>query len=79
MASQVEQAPGKARFMGDDVKTRVEKAVATRRTALEAMPLHEVRHEFENDFRIYPDARSDKESLIDRILVKVRAEIERQS
>jgi hypothetical protein len=40
--------------MGDDVKTRIEKAVAQRRTALEAMPLHEVRHEFEIDFQIYP-------------------------
>jgi hypothetical protein len=65
--------------MGDDVKTRIEKAVAQRRTALEAIPLHEVRHEFEIDFQIYPDSHSDKENLIKRILVKVRAELERHS
>jgi len=79
MASQVEQSKGEASYVGDDVQTRAETAVATRRTALTAMPLHEVRHEFESDFRIYPDARSDKDNLIDRILVKVRAEIERHS
>jgi hypothetical protein len=65
--------------MADDREARIDKAVAKRRAELEAMPLHEVRHEFQFDFQIYPDSHSDKENLIARILVKVRAELERHS
>jgi hypothetical protein len=65
--------------MTDEVKTRIDKAIAKRRAQLEAMPLHEVRREFQIDFQIYPDSHSDKENLIKRILVKVHAELERHS
>jgi len=65
--------------MAEDRKARIDKAVAKRRTALETMPLHEVRREFQFDYQIYPDSHSSKENLIERILVKVRAELERHS
>jgi len=65
--------------MRDDVTTQIETALAKRRAALEAMPLHEVRNQFETGFQIYPDSHSDQENLIQRILVKVRAELEHHS
>ena len=63
-------------FMARDREAQIDKAVAKRRTALETSPLHEVRHEFQFAYQIYPDSHSSKENLIERILVKIRAELE---
>jgi hypothetical protein len=65
--------------MTDEVETRIDAAVAKRRAELEVMPIHEVRQEFQFTFQIYPDSHADKGNLIDRILVKIRAELERHS
>jgi hypothetical protein len=57
----------------------IEKVVAQRRLELVALSRAEVAHEFDIMFQIRPDARSDKENLIERILIKVRAALEGKS
>jgi hypothetical protein len=65
--------------MGDVISTPIDQAVAKRRAELEALSLREVGQEFQFAFRIPPDLHAGKENLIERILTKVRAELERNS
>jgi hypothetical protein len=65
--------------MGDDVSAQIDKAVSKRRIELEALSLREVGQEFQFTFQIRPDLTSGKESLIDRVLAKFRAQLERHA
>jgi hypothetical protein len=65
--------------MGDDISIQIDKAVAKRRSELESLSLAELGQEFQFTFQMHPDLQSGKENLIARILVKVRAELERNA
>jgi hypothetical protein len=69
----------RSQFMFDAVSTQIAKAVAKRRGELEALSRPEVVEEFQFAFQIRPDLQALKENLIERILAKVRAELERNS
>jgi hypothetical protein len=68
-----------SQFMRDDVRAEVDAAVGKRRVELQAMTLDEIGREFEFQFRIRPDLQTGKDNLIERILAKVRAVLERNS
>jgi hypothetical protein len=65
--------------MLDTATTRIEKAIAKRRAELEALSRPEVAEEFQLAFQIRPDLQTGRDNLIERILAKVRAELERNS
>jgi len=65
--------------MGNDVIEEIEKAVSKRRTALQSLSLREVGRAYQLTFQIPPDWPSGKENLIERILAKFGAELERNA
>lgn len=65
--------------MRDDVGDQIDAAVARRRAELQALSLDEVGREFQFMFRMRPDLHVGKDNLTERILVKVRAELERNA
>jgi hypothetical protein len=65
--------------MRDDVVVRIDDAVSTRRTELQAMSLEEVGREYQATFQMHPDLAAGKGNLIERVLAKFRAELARKS
>jgi hypothetical protein len=65
--------------MRDEVQAEIDKTVSKRRTEFQAMSLEEVGRQFQFNFAIRPDLQAGKDNLIERILVKVRAELERNA
>ena len=64
----------KMRVEADD---SIDAAIAIRRAELNAMALHDVRHDFESTFGIQANHRDGKDDLIERVLAKQRAQLER--
>ena len=62
-----------------EAEDRINTAIATRRTELESMSLPDVRREFESTFGIHPNLRDGKGDLIERVLAKQRAQLERMA
>jgi len=58
---------------------QIDKAVLKRRTALQSLSLREVGRAYQFTFQIPPDLPSGKQNLIERILAKFRAELERNA
>ncbi len=65
--------------MRDDVRAEIDAAVAKRRAELQARSLDEVGRDFQFTFQMRPDLHKGKDNLIERILAKVRAELERHA
>ena len=61
------------------VNDPIDEAVAKRRTELETMSLDDIGREFESMFGIQPNLSNGKESLVERVLAKVRAELRRRA
>jgi hypothetical protein len=68
-----------SQFMRDDIWAQIDAAVAKRRAELQARSLDEVGRDFQFTFRMHPDLQAGKDNLIERILAKVRAELERNA
>jgi len=68
-----------SQFMKDDVRGQIDAAVAKRRAELQARSLDEVGRDFQFTFQMHPDLQGGKDNLIERILAKVRAELERNA
>jgi hypothetical protein len=73
-----EDAP-RSQLMGDDTDTQIDSQIANQRAKLEGMSLREVGQEFQFIFGIPPDLPAGKGSLIERILAKSRAQLERSA
>jgi len=69
----------RSQFMRDDVRAEIDAAVAKRRAELQARSLDEVGRDFQFTFQMRPDLHKGKDNLIERILAKVRAELERHA
>ena len=65
--------------MDEATQARIDNAIAVERAKLQRLLLHEVGEEFEQAFGIRPDARGGKDDLIERILAKARAALERNA
>ena len=65
--------------MNDDNDTQIDEAVAQRQSQLQTMSLREVGRQFELAFDTRPDWPSGKAGLIERILAKFRAELDRNA
>jgi hypothetical protein len=65
--------------MQSEVIDPIDEQVHTRRAELAEMPINDVRQEYETMFGIRADLSAAKESLIDRVLAKVRAELRRNA
>ncbi len=61
------------------IDDKIDKAVSARRSELEALSLRAVGREFEATYQIAPNLTAGKESLIERVLAKFRAEMQRKS
>jgi len=61
----------------DDTASKIDKAIAKQRAELQSKSVVETRQEFEFTFGIRPELNAGKENLVDRILAKARAELER--
>ena len=61
------------------IDDKIDKAVSARRSELEALSLRDVGREFEATYQIAPKLSAGKEILVQRILAKFRAELERHS
>jgi len=68
-----------SQFMQDEIRNKIDGAVGKRRAELQVMSLEEVGRAFQFKFGIRPDLAAGKDNLIERVLVKVRAELERNA
>jgi hypothetical protein len=73
-----EDASG-SQLMDDDTEAQIDKAISDQRAKLEGLSLREVGQEYQFAFRIPPDLHAGKDNLIERILAKSRAELERNA
>ena len=65
--------------MDEATQARIDNSIAVQRSKLQRLLLHEVGEEFEQAFGIRPDPRGGKDDLIERILAKARAALERNA
>jgi len=63
--------------MDDDTASKIDNAISKQRAELQSKSVVEIRQEFEFTFGIRPELNAGKENLVDRILAKARAELER--